>query len=283
MWLPGVERIPGNSAGAMAGGGARKILLHTTEGSTIAGATAAFQANNSWPHFTVNCNTRQVVEHLDMSVAARSLRNVAGGVETNRQGTILVQIEIVGFAANQSTLGSTADLAWFGSSVVGPIARLCDVPVRSTVRWVAYPDSYGPGPQRLSGTAWSVYSGVLGHEHAPENVHGDPGAIDIATILAAAAPPDPAPLPPSKDGKMLYLVKTADAAAWWLTDLVTKRWIQSREDANVAIALSAAAGQPVFRKADTNDPYVLGADQADVLARVPTVGPEPTSTTPATP
>jgi len=187
MWLAKAERITGNSAGTMNGDGSRKLLLHATEGGSIAGAVGAYTTNNSWPHLTVDCPERRIVQHLPLDVPARSLRNAAGGQETNRDGKILVQIEMVGFAGTPATIGSKADLEWFGREVVAPIARLTGVPLTSTVRWVAYPASFGKqAAQRLHGSDWDNYSGVCGHQHADENDHGDPGAIDIATILSAA-------------------------------------------------------------------------------------------------
>lgn len=190
MWLPGAERNVGNNAGSMDGDGSRKLLLHDTEGSTIAGAVGAYTANNSWPHLTVDCRRRRVQQHLPFEVAARALRNESGGVQTNREGRFLVQIEIVGFANNRdgSMFGSLGDYDWFGVTVVGPICRGLGIPLRSTVQWVRYPDSYGrQARQRLSGASWDAYEGVLGHQHCPENTHGDPGSIDVTRILRAAS------------------------------------------------------------------------------------------------
>lgn len=186
-WLPDVELIPGNDAGAMNGVGGRKLLLHSTEGASIEGAVAAYRARNVWPTLTVDMPERRVAQHLALEVAARSLKNLPGGVETNRAGKVLVQIEIVGSAVDPSSLGSPEDLDWFGREVVAPICEAMAIPMVSTVRWVAYPASYGQAAvQRLSPSAWVAYSGLLGHQHAPENDHGDPGAIDIGRILAAA-------------------------------------------------------------------------------------------------
>jgi len=188
LWLPGAERIPGNSAGSMNGDGSRKILLHSTEGSSIEGAVGAYRANNSWPTMTVDCVKRRVVEHLPLNTSARALRNDPGGAdETNRDGAIHVQIELVGFAERPETIGSRADLEWLGREVIGPIARMTGVPLVSNVAWRAYPSSYGKrAAQRLTPAEWDAYSGVLGHQHAPDNDHGDPGLIDIDRILAAA-------------------------------------------------------------------------------------------------
>jgi hypothetical protein len=187
MWLPGVERITGNTGGTMTGDGSRKLLLHSTEGSSIAGAVGAYRTNNSWPTLTVDCPARAIVQHLPFDAAARALRNKAGGVQTNREGTILVQIELVGFAGTPLSIGNPDDLVWLGRQVVAPICRATGVPPVSTVRWAAYPGSYGTGAsQRLSAVAWDAYNGVLGHQHAPENDHGDPGALNVGAILAAA-------------------------------------------------------------------------------------------------
>lgn len=189
MWrLPDSDLVQGNSAGSMNGDGSHKLLLHSTEGSSIAGAISAYRANNSWPHFTVDCRRRQVAQHLDPLVAARSLRNDPGGAdETNRDGSFHVQIEIVGFAGEPDTFGTADDLTWFGREVVKPICDLGRIPILSTVTWVRYPQSYGKSAsQRLSPAQWDAYSGVLGHQHVPDNSHGDPGLIDIREILNAA-------------------------------------------------------------------------------------------------
>jgi hypothetical protein len=186
------QSIPGNSAGPMNGDGSRKALIHTTEGPTIAGAVAAYRANNSWPHKTVDLRRRLVAEHLALSVAARSLQNLPGGADqTNKDGDVLIQYELVGSATNPASIGSPEDLDWFGREVLGPDCRAMGVPLVTAVKWIAYrstpPSSYGRNNGvRLSPAEWDAYSGVLGHQHAPDNVHGDPGAIDINRILSAA-------------------------------------------------------------------------------------------------
>jgi hypothetical protein len=185
------EWVQGNSAGPHEAP-VEMLLLHTTEGESIKGACSAYRLNNSWPHLTIDCmfgHDYTRCGHLDLEVAARSLRNLAGGVETNREGVI--QIEVVGFAAHPEDI----DWWWLGVNVVGPLCREMGIPISSSVPWVAYPASYGlTAPQRLSGAAWTFYRGILGHQHAPENLHGDPGRIPIAALLEAAsgdtAPPD---------------------------------------------------------------------------------------------
>ena len=75
-------------------GGPFKIVHHTTEGISVQGAFEAFRRNRSDPHFTVDATT--IYQHIDTAEGARALRNEVGGVQTNRDSA--VQIELVGFA-----------------------------------------------------------------------------------------------------------------------------------------------------------------------------------------
>jgi hypothetical protein len=88
VWHP----ISGSSGAHL--GGPYKIVHHTTEGSTAEGAMSAFAKNRSDPHFTVD--GRNIYQHIDTDEGARALRNDPGGVQTNRDKAI--QIELVGFA-----------------------------------------------------------------------------------------------------------------------------------------------------------------------------------------
>ena len=199
--------VQGNSAGAYSSP-VDKFLIHTTEGGSIAGAVSAYQKNNSWPHLTVDARvgrTPEICGHLDLDVPARSLRNMAGGVQTNTDGVI--QIEVVGSASNPAAI----DWSWIGREVVGPICRTLGIPLVSGVAWVPYPASYGINArQRLSAAAWTSYRGVLGHQHAPENDHGDPGAIPIVMTLDAAKHGGAAPKPePMEDDEMITVIGVA--------------------------------------------------------------------------
>lgn len=178
------EWTPGNSAGPHLAP-VTKLVLHTTEGSSLEGACAAYKSSNSWPHMTVDARPGvpyRICGHLGFDVAGRALKNLSGGVETNTAGVI--QVEVVGSATSPGGI----DWEWIGREVVGPVATETGIPLTSTVTWVAYPASYGKtAPQRLSPSQWTKYKGILGHQHVPENDHGDPGAIPIQTILDSAA------------------------------------------------------------------------------------------------
>lgn len=157
-----------------------KIVHHTTEGSSAAGAFAAYAKNRSDPHFTVDGTG--VFQHIDTGTAARALRNAPGGVQTNRDGAI--QIEVVGFA---------------GSSKKAPtlrnVARLC--------RWIeethgvsrAWPsgppkparDGRDPGGHDRDAARWDAQSGHFGHSQVPENTHWDPAYTKLEADYLLAA------------------------------------------------------------------------------------------------
>lgn len=162
-------------------GGPFKIIHHTTEGSTYAGAKAAYRSARSDPHFTVAGD--EVFQHIDTGVAARALRNAPGGVATNRHSAI--QIEVVGFA------GRPKDV-----TTLNTVARLC--------RWIEsehgvsehWPNGRprvstngrDPGGHNRTASVWHTEGGHYGHSQVPENTHWDPGysAAELAIVTPAA-------------------------------------------------------------------------------------------------
>lgn len=161
-------------------GGPFKIVHHTTEGASAAGAFAAFAQHRSDPHFTVDRTS--IYQHIDTGMAARALRNPPGGVETNRDSA--VQIEVVGFA------GAPKD-----ARTLRNVARLC--------RWIeqvhgvprVWPSGFpkppagggDPGGHNRDSTSWDTRSGHFGHCHVPENTHWDPAysKIEVDYLMAA--------------------------------------------------------------------------------------------------
>lgn len=176
-WYPGATKVPGRSAGSHAAGSGPKIVHHTTEGSSTAGAVGAYRGSGSWPHFTIEWtgSRLKVTQHLPVSVAARALAHPSGP-ETNRANC--VQIEHVGFAR------STED---WPAARFAAVADLC----RWIERQTGCPAATGPGtqwgkdhPPRVSGVSFFKGSGHYGHQHVPGNDHWDPGQFDIARVLA---------------------------------------------------------------------------------------------------
>jgi hypothetical protein len=176
---PNAIWTPGHNAGGYLGGPWR-IVWHTTEGDTAQEAIVLFQSRNSWPHFTVDED--HVYQHVDTALAARSLENAPGGVETNRWHA--VQIEMVAHAA----LAKSDELLRRAAHLARWIERTHGVPQ-------LWPNGYplparngqDPGGHNRDAATWKAQGGHYGHCHVPENHHWDPGAIDLQLLMA----PDP--------------------------------------------------------------------------------------------
>jgi hypothetical protein len=184
--LTGFEQmpIPGVSGGRWALDGPDRIVLHTTEGGNIEGAFAAYRKSKAAPHFTIDLGKRRQVQHISLNRSASAMRNEPGGVETNRVGRT-IQIEIVGRA--ESPDRSKAELQF----LAGVLTAIKAAGVN--FEWTApefhvYPPPMrlGKEPWRMSSVAWLQFNGICGHQHVPENVHGDPGAMDINEVIRLA-------------------------------------------------------------------------------------------------
>lgn len=176
LWHPHADRVELENAGSFAGGG-RKTVLHTTEGTSAAGAIAAYRANRSAPHFTLdpfNGSKKYgaLYQHMPLNVAARALAHPSGP-ETNRANAI--QVELVGFA--RDTNDWDEDVYERIRHLTGFIHRQFGVPQRCGVTFKA------SGAVRLSGQAFFDYAGIIGHQHVPGNDHTDPGDFRVGRLL----------------------------------------------------------------------------------------------------
>ncbi|QPB09855.1 endolysin [Streptomyces phage Sentinel] len=186
------------------------IILHTTEGSSF----PSYGGGGSAPTFTVKGGS--VRQHFYANESARALVNKSGGVQTNTLN--VVQIELVGTCDKGGPglywpSASDADMA----ALVDLIDWLTDtypIPLVATSKpWLAYPSSYGSkNGQRMSFAEWESFNGIAGHQHVPENDHGDPGNFPIKRLIelvkakkgaskpapSKPAPAKPAPKPVSK-------------------------------------------------------------------------------------
>ena len=143
-----------------------KIVHHTTEGSSASGAMGPYRANKSDPHFTVDSTT--IYQHIDTNSTARALANPPGGVQTNRDSAI--QIEVVAFAGKPKNIATLKN-----------VAKLC--------RWIetthgvpkVWPNGFprvgsrDPGGHNRNASNWNDKGGHYGHSQVPENTHWDPG------------------------------------------------------------------------------------------------------------
>jgi len=186
-WLPNCTKQDFGTSGGSWTRQPAVICIHSTEGTSW----PSYDGGQTAPHFTINLLTKQRRQHISMGVAARALANKSGGPETNRAGVI--QIEVIG-TCDPSRKGKPG---WFyipemTDAHAAYLAELMrDIADNKSISWVcnvtfrAYPSSYGAGNGvRLSGSSWNTYKGILGHQHVPENDHGDPGNINIKKIMS---------------------------------------------------------------------------------------------------
>jgi hypothetical protein len=166
-------------------GGPFKIVHHTTEGNGYPSARAAYASNRSDPHFTVE--GARVFQHVDTAKAARALRNRPGGVETNRDSAI--QIEVVGFAAR----GKKTATLQTGARLCRWIEKEHGVPQvwpNGFVRWSH--SGADPCGHNRDAMKWDRKGGHYGHSQVPENSHWDPAYTPAETLVVTpdAVKPD---------------------------------------------------------------------------------------------
>lgn len=165
------------------------ILLHTCESEGTASSNAAYLRNiGAEPHWVLDPRfpLTEAIQLVPYTAAGKALRNLAGGVETNRReadgagGVDVVQIEIVGYAAKVANY----DDAWY-RNLRTFLTQLCaelGVPYRFPRRFA---QDYGDARRvRLTNDEWldPGLTGIVGHCHAPEQDHWDPGPLDLARL-----------------------------------------------------------------------------------------------------
>jgi hypothetical protein len=201
----GPERYPGASTTywyqTQYGGDSMEsnvVCWHTTEGTSLPSYAGGAEA----PNFTAKPDfaAKRLVwyQHFDFDTSSRALVNLAGGVETNTLN--VCQVEIVGTsdptthekwrAAGYAHL-FTPELPDWAIRDLAAFAKWAHdnhgVPLTSDVTFKAYPGSYGASNGvRMSAAKWQSFTGHCGHQHVPENLHGDPGVLPMAAILTAA-------------------------------------------------------------------------------------------------
>lgn len=171
------------------------VVLHTTEG----GSWPSYSGGATAPNLTVRANKArkklEIRQHYPLDRSSRALQNDAGGVETNTLNAI--QIELIGSCDRKDGYG---EVYWpdapewcyreLGHLLATLHALYPAIRLEAPKVWLPYPQSYGNTRARMSGHEWLNFYGVCGHQHVPENDHGDPGDLPIDKILAYAGDAD---------------------------------------------------------------------------------------------
>lgn len=192
------------------------FCIHTTEGTSwptyLGGAQApTYTAMPRIAHKALDWR-----QHFPDEKSARALQNLPGGVETNTLNC--VQVELIG------TCDPAHKLTWNGLHAGHDYIFWPDAPdwlLGELAKFVAYlhtehglklvAPKFNPYPasisaNRFTGAAWSKFAGICGHQHVPENVHGDPGNLDVPKLIAltkAIVTPAPAPSGPTKSKRKI--------------------------------------------------------------------------------
>ncbi|MFH8805248.1 hypothetical protein ACH4F6_37860 [Streptomyces sp. NPDC017936] len=199
------------------------VVLHTTEGATLPGygGGASAPTLTAVPDFAAK--RLRWYQHFGIDTSARALLNLPGGVETNTAN--VCQVELVGTCdpathARWAKAG-IAHIYWpeapeWALQGVADFLRWMNaehgVPLTGPSQWPAYPSSYGATSARLTFSQWRTFTGVCGHMHVPENLHGDPGSIDFARLLTLARGTDePAAETPTPEDDMPQMLNESNA------------------------------------------------------------------------
>ncbi len=222
------------------------VVLHTTEGTSL----PSYGGGASAPNFTavpdIPNKKLKWYQHYYVDSSSRALRNLSGGVQTNTNN--VCQVELVGTCdpRTHAKWSSSSHIFWPQAPewALKEVAKFLawmnvnhDVPLSGPSVWRDYPDSYGDNDSRMSFSKWNEFKGVCGHQHVPENDHGDPGSLDFKTLITFAKnivnPPVEEPSKPSTTGS--YTVKSGDTL-WGIAELhdITvdnlKKWNNLKSD-----------------------------------------------------
>jgi hypothetical protein len=271
-WLVGAIRVESTAGGDLLGGPPRWVW-HTYEAdpkrlTAVVGARALRAAGHD-AHFVFNPLSGQIAQLLPASRSARTLKNLAGGVQTNRLGSVCLQVEVIGFAANPFTSILTQD----GRAGLGKLVAFARAHGIPDVWPAGPPPAYPSGSSPRRTDIWVTRAGHYGHSQVPENDHGDPGAIDTRVLFAAAAAPI------TSTGGRMDLYRGADGRVWDVGP-VGRRFIShpdvvrayQAKSGNKVVPISDAALSTIPRLPDSGlPPWVLAAQPPAAPASTPAV------------
>ena len=189
QWITGAERLtPSAPGGAMSEGpgGPPRVIWHTTEGANFDVMRRVLTDKGAEPHVLYDPASDRLGQFLPLNVSGRAVKN-AGSVRNNRVGLVCIQVEVCGYAAHPFT-----DTWRPGPNFAALMAAIRAWGIPDV--WPAGPPpAYPRGSDPRSMSAWLTRGGHYSHSQIPGNDHGDPGAIDIAAIFAAAPEGDDMP------------------------------------------------------------------------------------------
>lgn len=190
-WCPFAERTEYDQfqTGAFRDAEHRKAVWHKTQGG---GVLNWYNTSGGIPHFTILA-TGVLHQHYSCNRYSRALRNLRGGVETNTDGAI--QVEIEGFSGEDVTDAQRVTItqlaAWLtDESHVEP----------------AFPMGRLSKPYRVAtADEWDNGKGHFAHGQIPEQDHTDPDMTDStwqALLDGVTGGADPVAVSPQIDRQL---------------------------------------------------------------------------------
>lgn len=253
--------------------GIDKLLLHTTETS----GWPAYGGGANAPTLTYNPWNRQWRQHNYLNTSARALQDPSStAVRENRDN--VVQVELIAYCDPKLYAkyghGVNALPATFYEDMGAFLAFLnkeWGTPIVRAPEWDTFPPS---DSIRMSGPEYDAFRGVLGHQHASGNTHGDPGMTNaqvdrilaVAKRLTAAKPPSST----TSGDKMTFEQFKAYLALLYGPDGTEGVWYAKQMAAFDAILTTLAEMKATLARIedDTDDG---AAAKAEVLAKLDTV------------
>jgi len=129
--------------------------------------------------------------------------------------------------------------------------------------WYAHPTS----SDDLRGAgAWRTASAVQYAQGAVDGFHGtvDLNVMPDEVLARWTSTRGPRSRHPQEDDNVLHIIKGDKGPEWWLTDLVTKRYIPSPDDAAVIVFATVTAGGRISHNGK-NGPKVIPQASVDAI------------------
>lgn len=264
-WMPGAKRHNGSwgSSNPYAGG-KPKVIWHTTEsdpGSTP--GNLAWAASQGYgPHLWWDPETGELTQSLPATTPATAVAD-PDGEGTNRWGSVVIQIEVIGRAAR-------APLA--ESKLIG-LAEVMD-----WLRSWGIPDQWPAGVPKgaVSGNrgvyAPSSPAGHYSHSQIPKNSHVDPGRVDPDRLFSEGDDVTPQELRQAiREEVWGHAVKTSAKDTIPFSAAVNG-WQRSRSTAAIAAASSRATTKALkaagLLAADVDEDALAAAVVAELAAEL---------------
>lgn len=196
LWMPGAEHQPQSNGGGMAGGPPRAVMHITWDSLSKAGAQPKFDDVSRYlktagycPHLMWDPWSGRVVQYYPASSSARALSHPSGTAETNRMGSVCIQIEVFfspGTVRDGRRYEAVADTPCKGLDKIVAWLRSWGIPDTWPAGWPKW-----DGNSRRVAT-WKGKAGYYGHCHVPANTHTDPGPMP-RDMFGAPKPKPPTP------------------------------------------------------------------------------------------